>query len=47
MMDNNYHILELLHFVLNAKFLFLYASSAATYGGRTDNFIEDRKYERL
>lgn len=46
MMDNNYqYSKELLHFCLERQIPFLYASSAATYGGRTDNFIEDRKYE--
>ena len=47
MMDNNYqYSKDLLHFCLDNEIPFLYASSAATYGGRTDNFIEDRQYEK-
>ncbi|TCV93495.1 ADP-glyceromanno-heptose 6-epimerase [Biostraticola tofi] len=47
MMDNNYqYSKELLHFCLERSIPFLYASSAATYGGRTENFIEDRQYEQ-
>lgn len=46
MMDNNYqYSKELLHYCLDRQIPFLYASSAATYGGRTDHFIEERKYE--
>lgn len=46
MMDNNYqYSKELLHYCLDREIPFLYASSAATYGGRTDNFIEERQYE--
>ena len=46
MMDNNYqYSKELLHYCLDRRIPFLYASSAATYGGRTDNFIEERQYE--
>ncbi|ARU95796.1 ADP-glyceromanno-heptose 6-epimerase [Tatumella citrea] len=46
MMDNNYqYSKELLHFCLDRQIPFLYASSAATYGGRNDNFIEERQYE--
>lgn len=47
MMENNYqYSKELLHYCLDRKIPFLYASSAATYGGRSDNFIEDRQYEQ-
>ncbi|RWR03200.1 ADP-L-glycero-D-manno-heptose-6-epimerase [[Pantoea] beijingensis] len=47
MMDNNYqYSKELLHFCLEREIPFLYASSAATYGGRSDNFIEERQYEQ-
>ncbi|AXG45066.1 MULTISPECIES: ADP-glyceromanno-heptose 6-epimerase [Photorhabdus] len=47
MMDNNYqYSKELLHYCLERRTPFLYASSAATYGGRTDNFIEERQYEK-
>ncbi|MFD1800637.1 ADP-glyceromanno-heptose 6-epimerase [Mixta tenebrionis] len=47
MMDNNYqYSKELLHFCLEREIPFLYASSAATYGGRNDNFIEERRYEQ-
>lgn len=47
MMENNYNYSkDLLHYCLEFKIPFLYASSAATYGGRTDNFIEDRQYEK-
>ncbi|OWO83361.1 ADP-glyceromanno-heptose 6-epimerase [Photorhabdus luminescens] len=47
MMDNNYqYSKELLHYCLERGTPFLYASSAATYGGRTDNFIEKRQYEK-
>ncbi|ARB83278.1 MULTISPECIES: ADP-glyceromanno-heptose 6-epimerase [Yersinia] len=47
MMDNNYqYSKDILHFCLDRGIPFLYASSAATYGGRTDNFIEDRQYEQ-
>lgn len=46
MMDNNYqYSKELLHYCLEHQIPFLYASSAATYGGRNDNFIEERQYE--
>jgi len=46
MMHNNYdYSKELLHFCLERRIPFLYASSAATYGGRTDHFIEERQYE--
>ncbi|TKI04017.1 ADP-glyceromanno-heptose 6-epimerase [Martelella alba] len=47
MMDNNYqYSKELLHYCLERSVPFLYASSAATYGGRTENFIEQRQYEQ-
>ncbi|PIJ49664.1 ADP-glyceromanno-heptose 6-epimerase [Erwinia sp. OLTSP20] len=47
MMDNNYqYSKELLHYCLERQIPFLYASSAATYGGRDNNFIEDRQYEQ-
>ncbi|QWA11074.1 ADP-glyceromanno-heptose 6-epimerase [Sodalis ligni] len=47
MMDNNYqYSKELLHYCLERTIPFLYASSAATYGGRTENFIEQRQYEQ-
>ncbi|MGY6027247.1 ADP-glyceromanno-heptose 6-epimerase [Phytobacter sp. AG2a] len=47
MMDNNYqYSKELLHYCLEREIPFLYASSAATYGGRTSNFIESREYEQ-
>lgn len=47
MMENNYqYSKDLLHYCLEFDIPFLYASSAATYGGRSDNFIEDRAYEK-
>lgn len=47
MMENNYNYSkDLLHYCLDFDIPFLYASSAATYGGRTDNFIEDRQFEK-
>lgn len=47
MMDNNYqYSKDLLHYCLEREIPFLYASSAATYGGRNDNFIEQREYEQ-
>ncbi|WP_075183292.1 ADP-glyceromanno-heptose 6-epimerase [Pantoea sp. 1.19] len=46
MMDNNFqYSKELLHYCLEHQIPFLYASSAATYGGRDANFIESREYE--
>ncbi|PKH23590.1 ADP-glyceromanno-heptose 6-epimerase [Enterobacterales bacterium CwR94] len=46
MMDNNYqYSKELLHYCLEHDIPFLYASSAATYGGRDANFVEAREYE--
>ena len=45
MMRNNYdYSKELLHFCLEQKIPYLYASSAATYG-KTDTFVESREYE--
>ncbi|KYP95952.1 ADP-L-glycero-D-manno-heptose-6-epimerase, partial [Sodalis-like endosymbiont of Proechinophthirus fluctus] len=42
-MNNNYkYSKELLHYCIERTIPFLYASSAATYGSRTENFIEDR-----
>lgn len=47
MMENNYNYSkDLLHYCLDFNIPFLYASSAATYGGRSDNFIEERSYEK-
>lgn len=47
MMENNYtYSKDLLDYCLERNIPFLYASSAATYGGRTDNFIEEREYEK-
>ncbi|XPE40378.1 NAD-dependent epimerase/dehydratase family protein [Shigella flexneri] len=37
---------ELPHYCLEREIPFLYASSAATYGGRTSDFIESREYEK-
>jgi len=46
-MDNNYqYSKDILHFCLNNNISFLYASSAAVYGNRTDNFIEEHQYEK-
>ncbi|MDV5171284.1 ADP-glyceromanno-heptose 6-epimerase [Photobacterium rosenbergii] len=46
MMLNNYeYSKELLHYCLERHIPFLYASSAATYGGRDHDFIEAREYE--
>ncbi|AHG85352.1 ADP-L-glycero-D-mannoheptose-6-epimerase [Bibersteinia trehalosi Y31] len=46
MMQNNYeYSKELLHYCLDRGIPFFYASSAATYGGRSDNFIEKREFE--
>ncbi|RKS85083.1 ADP-glyceromanno-heptose 6-epimerase precursor [Orbus hercynius] len=47
MMENNYsYSKDVLHYCLDFAIPFIYASSAATYGGRTDNFIEDRQFEK-
>ncbi|UTV27906.1 ADP-glyceromanno-heptose 6-epimerase [Photobacterium atrarenae] len=46
MMLNNYeYSKELLHYCLERQIPFLYASSAATYGGRDHDFIEEKPYE--
>ena len=46
LMHNNYeYSKELLHFCLDRQIPFFYASSTATYGGRSDNFIEKREFE--
>lgn len=45
-MLNNYEYSKcLLHYCLERLIPFFYASSAATYGDRTENFIEERQYE--
>ncbi|MEE8287920.1 MAG: ADP-glyceromanno-heptose 6-epimerase [Nitrosomonadaceae bacterium] len=45
MMDNNYEYSKnLLHFSLNNKTQFIYASSASVYGGSSE-FVETREYE--
>lgn len=47
MMENNYeYSKDLLHYCLEREIPFIYASSAATYGGRNDNFIEEPRYEQ-
>ncbi len=47
MMDNNFHYAKaLLHYCLDRHIPFLYASSAAIYGGREADFIEERQYEQ-
>ncbi|MBC9130042.1 ADP-glyceromanno-heptose 6-epimerase [Frischella sp. Ac13] len=47
MMENNYNYSkDLLHYCLDNRIPFLYASSAATYGGCNDNFVEDRQFEK-
>ncbi|MGL9750967.1 MAG: ADP-glyceromanno-heptose 6-epimerase [Symbiopectobacterium sp.] len=47
MMDNNFqYSKEVLHYCLERSISFLYASSAATYGRRTSDFIEERQYEQ-
>ena len=46
-MEVNYdYSKHLLHFCIDRGIPFLYASSAATYGGRNDNFIEERRFEQ-
>jgi len=46
-MEVNYdYSKDLLHFCLERGIPFIYASSAATYGGRNDNFIEERRFEQ-
>lgn len=45
MMDNNYeYSKELLHYCIEHDIPFIYASSAATYGDKTE-FVEQREYE--
>lgn len=47
MMNNNYEYSKnILHFCINGKIPFIYASSAAIYGNRKENFIEKRQYEK-
>ncbi|MBU3824289.1 MAG: ADP-glyceromanno-heptose 6-epimerase [Candidatus Oceanisphaera merdipullorum] len=47
MMENNYqYSKDLLHYCVEREIPFIYASSAATYGGRNDNFIEEPQYEQ-
>lgn len=46
-MEVNYdYSKDLLHFCVERGIPFIYASSAATYGGRNDNFIEERRFEQ-
>ncbi|MDO6460861.1 ADP-glyceromanno-heptose 6-epimerase [Granulosicoccaceae sp. 1_MG-2023] len=46
MMDNNYrYSVTLLEYCQSRGVPLIYASSAATYGGRSDNFIESREFE--
>lgn len=46
-MENNYQYTKnLFHYCINRHISFIYASSAATYGGRNDNFIEGREFEQ-
>lgn len=46
-MENNYeYSKDLLAYCQEFEIPFIYASSAATYGGRTDNFIEERQFEQ-
>jgi len=46
MMENNFRYSQhLLDYCLNHKVPYLYASSAATYGG-SDTFVEERQYEK-
>lgn len=47
LMENNYqYSKDLLHYCLDLDIPFFYASSASVYGGRSDNFIEDRQFEK-
>lgn len=47
MMNNNYkYSKNLLHYCIERSIPFLYASSAAIYGGRIENFIEEQQYEQ-
>ena len=46
-MEVNYdYSKDLLHFCVERGIPFIYAPSAATYGGRNDNFIEERRFEQ-
>nr|WP_086937805.1 ADP-glyceromanno-heptose 6-epimerase [Thaumasiovibrio occultus] len=45
MLNNYEYSKELLHYCLEREIPFLYASSAATYGGRDRDFIEEPQYE--
>ena len=45
MLNNYEYSKELLHYCLEREIPFLYASSAATYGGRDHDFIEEKPYE--
>ena len=46
-MEVNYEYTKnLFHYCIARHIPFIYASSAATYGGRTNNFIEGRQYEQ-
>ncbi len=46
MMENNYtYSKHLLNYCLSHGIAFLYASSAATYGGRNGDFIEEKAFE--
>lgn len=46
-MEVNYeYSKDLFHYCIEREIPFIYASSAATYGGRNDNFIEDPKFEQ-
>jgi ADP-L-glycero-D-manno-heptose 6-epimerase len=46
-MEVNYdYSKDLLYFCVARGIPFIYASSAATYGGRNDNFIEERRFEQ-
>lgn len=47
MMENNYdYSKDVLHYCLDLEIPFLYASSAATYGGRNNKFIEKKSHEK-
>ena len=46
-MEVNYeYSKDLFHYCIEREIPFIYASSAATYGGRNDNFIEDPRFEQ-
>lgn len=47
LMENNYqYSKDLLHYCLEQRIPFLYASSAAVYGKQSIHFIEERQYEQ-